>query len=314
MDSSRPYVSIVLIIGTQRDDSGRALASVLSQHGLDETEVLIFDTALGRFPPLAESDHPVVKVHSVEGDVSLNILRAKSIEVARGEVVAFVEHHVILEPGWLDAIIRGFRAGHAGVGGVPGALNPGVGISDVIALINFGFFHPLSGPCICPILPANNSAYRRDTLLSFGNLLPILLASEVLLNFKITESGNTLLLNPNANFLHLNEETFSTAMLGYYYWNLNFGENRARMFHWAWWRRILQGLATPVIPFVRYCKYMLHFLRYDRQSALLLFRYTGAFLCTQGAAALGMAMGALFGAGDADLKFGDYELNYNRRA
>ncbi len=309
MSSPAPYVSIILIIGTQREDSERALASILSQTGLEQAEVLLYDTAGDRFRPPAGSNHPAVRRQAAQNAAPLNELRAKAVEAARGEVVAFVEQHVVVVPGWLETVIRGMRAGHAGVGGAPGSLNPGAGLSDILALINFGFFRPVAPARACSLLPANNSAYRRDVLLSFGDELPALLASEMLLDAKIVERGNTLWLDPGAKFLHLNEETLPGGARGYYYWNLIFGENRARVSHWSGWRKLVQGLATPVIPFIRYRKYMLHLWRDDRQSVPLLLRYTSVFLYIQLAAALGIAIGAWFGAGDAEMKFGNYELN-----
>jgi len=310
---SLPFVSVIMIIGIQRQRAGNALASVLAQHGLENAEVLLFDTALDRYPPLSGSDHAAVTVHPVREARSFNDIRARAAEIARGEVVAFLEEHIFVVPGWLDAIIRGFRAGHGGVGGEPGALNPGRGISDAITLMNYGYFRPTPTPRTYHMLPGHNSAYRRDLLLSFGDLLPVLLSSEVLLGWKIVEKGHTLLLDRAAKFLHLNEEALAMISVGYYYWNRSFGENRAKVYKWGWWRRILQGVATPLVPVVRYIKYLAHFWQNDRQSVPILFRYTGVFLYAQAAAALGMAIGALFGSGDAEMKFLDYELNSERR-
>lgn len=310
--AARPLVSVIMVIGAQRERAGRALASVLAQHGLENAEVLLFDAAFDRYPPLPGSDHAAVTVHPVPAANSLNVIRAQAAEIARGEAVAYLEEHILVVPGWLDAIVSGFRAGHGGVGGEPGALNPGRGISDAITLMNYGPFRPTPAPRTFHMLPGHNSAYRRDLLLSFGELLPSLLASEVLLNWKIIEKGHTLLLDPAAKFLHLNEEALSMIAVGYYHWNRSFGENRARVYGWGWGRRILQGVATPFVPAVRYMKNLAHLLRNDRQSLPILFRYTGVFLYAQAAAAVGMAIGALFGAGDAEAKFLDYELNSER--
>lgn len=313
MNQSTPYISVILILGIQRERAEKSLANILEQKGIENTEVLIFDTVFDKYPALAGSDHPVVKIHQIKEVLPFSILRAKAVEIARGEVIAFVEDHAYVVPGWLETLIRDFQAGHGGVGGVPETLNPGIGISDAITLMNYGFFRPTAEPRIYSMLPGHNSAYRRDLLLSFGELLPTLISSEVLLNWKIIEKGYTLLLDPGAQFLHLNEEALSMITAGYYYWNLSFGENRARIFKWPWWRRALQGLATPLVPFIRYGKYMYHFWQNDRNSMLMLIRYTTVFLYAQSAAAIGMAIGCIFGAGDAEIKFRDYELNTTRK-
>ncbi len=308
-----PYISVIFFLGSQRERAEKSLASILGQKSIEKAEVLIFDTAFDQYPPLAGSDHPVVKVHRVKEPLPFSILRTKAVEIARGEVIAFVEDHAYVASGWLETLIKDFRAGYVGVGGVPETLNPGVGISDAVTLMNFGFFYPTTEPRTYYILPGHNSAYRRDLLLSFGELLPTLITSEALLNTKIIEKGYTLLLDPGARFLHLNEETLSMVTISYYYWNHCFGEGRARLFGWPWWRRILQGLAIPLVPFARYIKYMRYFWRHDRKSILILLRYTGVFLYAQSVAAIGLAVGCIFGARDAEIKFRDYELNASRK-
>ena len=310
---SAPYISVILPFGIQRKRAETSLTKILEQKGIENAEVLIFDLAFDQYPPLAGSDHPAVQVHPIKGSISLGVLRSKAVSIARGEVIAFVEDHAIVMPGWLETLTRDFRAGHGGVGGVPVTLNPGIGVSDAVTMMNYGFFHPAAEPYTYSMLPGHNSAYRRDLLLSFGEILPTLLASEVLLDWKIIEKGHTLLVDPAAQFLHLNEESLSTVISGYYYLNLCFGENRAGIYDWPWWRRILQGLATPLVPFVRYVKYMVHFGRYDRKSMLLLIRNTGLFLYAQGVSAIGMAIGCIFGSQDAELKFLDHELNISRK-
>lgn len=309
-----PYISIVFIVGNQRERAVKALANILAQKGIESAEVLIFDTAFDQYPPLTGSDHPSVKIHEENQPIPLDILRAKAVELSGGEIVAFVEDHAYVVPGWLETLIRDFRAGHGGVGGEPDAINPGIGISDAVTLMGFGFFRPTTEPRTYDVLPGHNSAYRRDLLLSFGELLPALISSEILLDRKIIEKGHTLLLDPGAKFLHHNEEKLSMIAKGYYYWNVIYGQNRARIFHWPWWRRLLQGFAIPLVPFVRYMKYMIHFWSHDRKNIFLLLRYTGIFLYAQSAAAVGLARGTLFGTGDAEMKFRDYELNYSRRS
>ena len=312
MQAALPQVSIVLIIGPLRERAARCLASILSQVNIDQAVVLLFDTAPDAHPPLAGSEHHVVRTQPVRDIPALSRLRVEAIETARGAIVAFVEDHTVVVPGWLGAILQGIQAGHAAVGGEPGTLNPGVGISDIIMLINYGLYRPTPEPREFSRLPEHNSAYRRDLMLSFGELLPTLITNEVLLGWKLLEKGHTRLLDPAAKFLHFNEETLDTVMRSYYYWNRCFGHNRAFVFGWPRWRRLLQALSTPAVPFIRYLKYWAYLWKRDRPSLPVLLRFTGVFLLTQAAAAAGLAAGALFGIGDAELRFQYFEIAYDR--
>jgi hypothetical protein len=107
----------------------------------------------------------------------------------------------------------------------------------------------------------------------------------------------------------LDEERLRLIAVGYYYWNLLFGESRARIYHWSWIPRLAQALAIPLVPFVRLCKILVFLVGHDRSSLPLFFRSIGVILVANTSAAIGMAQGCLWGSGDAGIKFRDYELN-----
>ncbi len=308
--TNNPYISVVILIGAQRKRAEKALASVLQQDSLDQAEIIILDIAYGKYPPLAGSGLSSVKVLDCSSSSSYGSLRAQAVHNARGQVVAFLEEHALAQPGWLKALVRDFHKGYAGVGGSPEALNPGVGLSDVFSLINFGFLLTSSTPV--NQLPVHNGAYRRDILLSFGNQLPMLLASDLLLSPKIIEKGFTLLADPEVKILHLNMEYGSHGLLAYYNWNIIFGRNRAQLNHWSLSRRIFQFLIIPLVPCIRYFKHLIHFIKYDRKKNRSLLLNTGGFLIVQSIAATGIGVGCLFAAKNAEAKFLDYELNHER--
>jgi cellulose synthase/poly-beta-1,6-N-acetylglucosamine synthase-like glycosyltransferase len=310
--NANPYITIVFPVGIQRERAEIALAKILDQKDIGIAEVMVIDTAFEKYHPLQSSNHPSVKTISANGTLSFSGLRTKAVENANGEVIAFVEDHAYVTSEWLECLISGFHAGHGGVGGSPENLNPGVGISDLTHVINFGFFPTIAQPQTFTMLPGNNSAYRKDLLLSFGDLLPELFASEVILNWLMIEKGYTLLLDPRACFQHLNETAVSKLKVGYYNVSLCFGETRAKLYKWPWWRRLAQLSITPLVPFARFLKHLMFFQRNKPENVPILLRYSGIFLYAQFLAAIGLAIGCIFGAGDAEVRFSDYELNDDR--
>jgi hypothetical protein len=266
-----PKITVSIMIADGREHIGRCLASVLAQDGIEEAEVLLLDLSHNKYPPLPGSDHPSVRLVKIDEEMTDGKLRAYSAINARGEIIAYLEDHATVIPGWLKALGRDFALGYAAVGGVPGDLNPGAGISDAVAMMNFLPWRRVNQPTEFNLLPGHDSAYRREVLLAFGDELPALLSSEVLLCWQIRARGHKMLVDPAAQFMHMNEEELGMIIEGYYYWNLLFGESRAHIYHWSLIRRIAQALAIPLVPFVRLFKILVILIKNDHSSLPVFF-------------------------------------------
>jgi hypothetical protein len=307
-----PKITVSIMVGDQRERAGHCLQSVLAQDGIEEAEVLLLDLSHQKYPPLAGSDHPSVRLVKIDQDMTDGELRAYSARNARGEIVAYLEEHAIVRQGWLDVLIRDFALGYVGVCALPRNLNPGAGISDAVSIMNFLPWLKVTKPTEFKYLPGHNSAYRRDALLSFGNDLPDLLSSEILLCWQMNMRGQKMLMDPAAQFIHMNEEELGMIVQGYYYWNLLFGQSRARIYHWSLIRRVAQVLAIPLLPFVRSFRILGFLARNDPASLPVYFRSVGVIFVAYISAAVGMAQGCLMGAGTTGTKFRDNELNERR--
>ncbi len=310
MSAETPYISVVVIAGLQREGAEHCLASILSQKGLEEAEILLFYALKNGQPSMPDLVHPRIRKIEIKQSLTFNEIRAYAVTVARGEIVAFLEDHALARPGWLEALLGGFHSQYSGIGGVPEILNPGQGVSDAATLLNYLDFCVVVNKTEAKALPGHNSAYRRDILLSFGAELPVLLSNEILLNWKMTEAGYKMLIDPAVVFGHVNEEEFSILARSYYYWNRCFGHNRSLIYRWPQSRRLLQAIATPVVPFLRTGRMLMVLFRSDRAAIPIFLRNLFAIFLIECVAATGLAVGCLFGIGDAALRFSEYEFHY----
>ena len=138
-----PSVSVVIVPGNQRERAARSLASVLDQDGIERAEVVLLDAANDGSPPLPRSDEAPVRVFARPERGTYGELRAEGARLARAPIVAFLEEHAIGLPGWLAAIEESLASGeYSGAGGEVHPLNPGVGISDAVALMNYARWLP----------------------------------------------------------------------------------------------------------------------------------------------------------------------------
>lgn len=307
MAAPRPDLTAVVVVGPLRDRGGECVHSLLAQGLGDRLEVLLVDLEPTGAPPVPGTDHAAVRTLRLPPETTFAAARARAVSEVRAPVVAFVEEHVRVLPGWAEALIEAHRGPWAGVGGEARNANPGVGASDIAGLISYGYWYPPLIRGETDLLPGHNASFRTVVLRSFGAELEELLLCDLVLHDRLREDGHRLFLEPAARFAHRNETDWRTQALGMHLWYRCYGPLRARRERWPLWRRTLYVLAVPAIP-VYFVVGFGRLLRRTRSALLPLFlRRLAHVLAVHLAAAFGQALGLLFGPGDAPQRFTRFE-------
>jgi len=310
-DGRLPCLSAVVVVGELRERAGGCLRALLAQTRDARMEVVLADVApeAGAIPG---SDHPAVRLIRMSSGETFAGARAAAVREARGPIVAFLEEHVRVRPGWAAAVLAAHRGPWAGVGGEVRNANPGVGRSDLTALLSYGIFAPPLAPGESDLLPGHNSAYKREVLLGYGERLARLLGCDLVLMRRLRLDGHRLWVEPAAAIEHLNETSLRGACDGVRLFNRCYAPLRAGEFRWSFARRLAYVALTPAIP-VYFIAHFSRFLARNNPRQLRLFlRNLGWVYLVELAAALGQAAGLLFGAGDAPRRFSVYETTHPR--
>ena len=300
--------------GEERLRAKACLASLIRQEPIEQMEIILLDYALKEHGILPGANHPSVDLIERPRYESIGVSRALGAQRAHAPVVAYIEDHCVALEGWAQAIITAHDQGWKAIGCEMHTGNPGAGISDAIALMNYARWLPPARRGVDSLLPGHNVAYDRQLLLSFGDRLADLLCSDPLLQWKIQQAGYDLFLEPGMKVAHTNETDIGTIVRGYYYWNRVFAVNRAALFSWPTAKKVLWVTLFPLIPPVRIFKLMAYLLR-ERPNLLPSFASSlWVQVVAHYAAAAGQAAGFLFGKGCAEVEFLKYELNQPRRS
>jgi hypothetical protein len=307
-----PDYSVVLVVGTQRARAGLALESLLAQEGIERTEILLFDRAEG-LPDVPGSNHPSVRLHRVPPATVFSAARTTAVHLARAPYVGFLEEHCRAKPGWIAALLRAHQGPWAAVGSEVHHGNGSFSISRLIGIMNY---YPWLTPTTSgerDMLPGHNSSFRREVLLSYGDDLERLLRADVSLFQQLVADGHRLYLEADAKFEHFNETSLRSIVKGYFYWHRGFGVERARVHGWSLPRRALYVVATPLIPLYFVAKLVTRLSKVRPDLLVEALIGTPKILVAQLASASGQALGLVFGPGDTEARFTDYELNEPRK-
>lgn len=312
VDSALPALSVILLIGDERERAQRALDSVLQQDCIDRIEILLVDLSRRGAATLDHHDHPRVKYSRPSADTSYVDARVDATTEARAPYVAFLEEHAEAMPGWAAGVLRGFEQGWAAVAYETHNLNPDCGISNASYLANYmPWLAPARrGPS--DFVAGQNAAYRRDVLMQYVDQLPQLYGNDQLLQWKLAADGYRFGIEPDARFLHCNETELAVAARGLFLYNRFMAPMRANIFQWNVLRRCLYAFGLPLIPVVRLTKQMLFLRRRHPDMMSEFLRSAPWILACNYAAAAGQTTGLLLGPGNSLMKFWDFELNADR--
>ncbi|MEE8526090.1 MAG: glycosyltransferase [Thermoanaerobaculia bacterium] len=289
-------VSVVIASVNGLPAIAECLQALLDQEASVRYEVIVVDrcgeatrAAIRGFPP----SH--VRLIAVDGTPSIPRLRAIGTAQARGRMVAVLEDHCNVAPGWLLAIEGAWRAGHQVVGGAVENGSTERLVDWAVFFCEYArFMPPLEGGVVTEIT-GNNSVYDRRLLARLGPELEDE-ACEARLHRRLREMGVELYCDPQLLVFHKKEFGFGYFLSQRFHTSRSFaGERLAGARRWKRWA---YAGATPLLPPLLMSRIIAAVWRKRRHRAILLqaLPLIGAFLIPW---AWGEAVGALRGPGDS---------------
>lgn len=309
--TGEPRLTAILITGPRRAHAQAALDSLGAQ-SLREMEILLVDVEPDR-PPLrrpAGSHLREVRCRFAGGQAEA---RTKAVGLARSRIVAFVEDHCVMSPGWAEAVAAAFASGPwSAVGYTFANANPGRWIAR-------GGHAAVYGPWMAPghdrevrDIAGNNFAVLRDLLLGLGDRLPGMLFPDSVLRQHLLSEGCRLFVAGSAVCVHEIPER-----LGYIFGTSRshgrmMAVRRVEVWGWTWPRRLLYAVGVPLgVPLLRLWRLGTGVADQPAHWPAVLKGLPIALVIFV-AAALGETQGYLFGAGRQADEYEDYELRLDR--
>ena len=252
MSQVGPALSVILATPDTFETVQETVRHLRAQSVVDQIELVLVAPSKEALQ-LHEADvagfnrHQVVEIGRV---TSIGSSNAKGIRAAGAPIVALAEDHAYPVPGWAEALIDAHHR-YAAVGSVIRHPNdPRSAVAWADTLIAFGEYMLPIESGVVDRLPGNNSSYKRDLLLAYGDRLETMMETETLIQADLKAQGHQLYLDARAQLSHWAFETLTSYMAIKYLSGRVFGAARAR--ECSVFRRAAYACATPLIPLVRY--------------------------------------------------------------
>ena len=272
---------------------GACLDALARQDDGPSAEVVVVDRCGEETRAALRARFPGVQVVAADRDTSIPALRAMGMARARGAMVAILEDHCNVQPGWLRAIARQREAGTQVVGG-------GVENGSVERAVDWAAFFCEYARFMPPVprgevreIAGNNTVYDSAILARLG---PEARAEawESFLHARMRALGVPFRSDPDLLVVHKKSFGYLEFLSQRYHYSRSFAGLRLRGS--PWWKRVGYACATPLLPPLlmgrligTVARKRRHGARFARAAPVL-----GTFFLSW---AFGEAAGALFGPG-----------------
>jgi GT2 family glycosyltransferase len=292
-----PLISVVIASVNGMPSIGECLEALTKQQSDIRYEVLVVDRCgeKTRDEIRRRFSQPEIRLIPVEGCESIPKLRALGMSGAHGRLIAILEDHCNVPPGWFEAIARAHQAGYQAIGS--GVENGSVErlIDWAVFFCEYSRFMPPVASGVVPEIPGNCAVYDRLVLERLG---PELRKEvwESFLHQRLKEEGVAFFCDPAMTVSHKKEFGFGYFMSQRYHYSRSFAAMRMRAVPLS--RRLAYACATPALPFLLLWRMATTVWRKQRRRKefLLATPIIGMFLASW---AWGEAVGALLGPGDS---------------
>jgi glycosyltransferase involved in cell wall biosynthesis len=216
-----PIVSIIIPCYNAKETIGACLESLMRQESDICREIVVVDSSQDDTTELISRSFPQVIVIRSNERLLPGAARNTGAEIARGEILAFIDSDAVADRAWLGRIAESIRSGYRIMGGAVANLNPhcGIGIADFI--LSFNEFAPGMPRREVSCLPSVNLACTRELFRDIGGFLSGLPTGEDTL-FTFAASRKTkILFDPCALVYHRNREGLSSFMRHQYVYGKN---------------------------------------------------------------------------------------------
>jgi hypothetical protein len=242
-----PRLSVVMIVGEERERARRAVAAVAAQSVADALELVVVDLRPDR-GPVAEDVRLETTVLERPAETSWSAVRHGGAVAARAPVVAFVEDHVYAEPAWAEALLHTYDTHRDAVAvGYAFANARDDGRPDGTLFAEYGRWVVPAAGGRWSALPGNNVSYRRDALLELAGRGAGALAVDFTLHAELLRRGS-FLVAPGAVVRHEGFPRLTDTMRANHEYGRVLAAARVARGSWSPARRALYAAGSPVVP------------------------------------------------------------------
>lgn len=275
-------ISVIIPSYNSESTIEKCIKALKEQSYKDPYEIILADSSIDRTPEIVSSLFPEITYHHFDKKTDPGTARNKGLEMAKGEIIAFIDSDCVAEKDWLENIARHHAGEYRVVGGVVcNGNDPASNVAWAGYMAEFREFLPEMQPHEVEHIPTCNISYKKSIFSDYGFFQGRYYPQEDLVfNHLLRENGEKILCDPSIRIYH-NHRTSLKDFLDH---QKRIGAITSRVLKtldlegaFIARHRAVTLLAMPVLPLVKFFRTISVFMRYQpstvfrRPLAVLIF-------------------------------------------
>ena len=258
-----------VIIASWNDTSTltQCLLSLKGQGEVSDTEIIVVRNDGGEAQEMIEGQFPYLKYINLPLSATVPELRREGISCSKGEIVALIEDHCIVDKNWCSEIKKAHERPYSIIGGSVENASCERSLDWAVYFYDYGKYMKPNEAGIVDSLPGNNVSYKRPVLEKVENSLRKGFF-ETFIHQELKEHGYHLYLLPSAIIFHKKNYKVKEAIIQCYYHGRSFGRMRISNTSHLW--RIGLVLGSLILPVLLPTRIVLRTIRKGRHLRELL--------------------------------------------
>ena len=197
-------ISVIIPIYNNEETMERCLGAIFNQTRKPD-EVIVVDCSTDSTPEIIKNKFPKVRLYHGSYRRWPSIQRNIGVKHASGDILAFTDGDVIVEPDWLEEIEKAHES-HDVVGGSTANANPEKIFGWLSYIMEFTDVIPGSKARYVRHLPTCNMSYKKEIFEKHGGFPEdIEISEDRLFHYKLLDKGEKIWFEPKIKISHLNK-------------------------------------------------------------------------------------------------------------
>jgi len=199
-------VSVIIPSYNSENTIGECLNSLTTQSYRGEYEIILADSSDDSTPRIVTRDFPQVQLIRFNQKTDPGTARNAGINIAKGELIAFIDSDCIAKNDWLERIVQAHQLTNYRV--IGGAVCNGNSQHNIVAwagyLAEFREFLPERQMQEVIHVPTCNISYKKDIFIEYGLFQGRYYPQEDLVyNYNLWKNGEKILMDPQIQVRHM---------------------------------------------------------------------------------------------------------------
>jgi glycosyltransferase involved in cell wall biosynthesis len=196
-DDASKKLSVVVVASNDAVALEKTLASLTGAAKSPDTETIAVCNFDGAVLASLQQKFPFIKTAVLPKDTSVAALRTRGVQLANGEIIAFVEDYGFVDDRWLAEIKKAHDSGFSVVGGAIENKCPNRLLNWAVYFFDYGRYMPPLEAGLTATLSGMNVSYNRKALEKFAETYREGF-HETFVHEQLKSSGYELYLAPSA--------------------------------------------------------------------------------------------------------------------